>query len=72
MATTQEALQVGAIAPSLTVDDLQASIKFYEGLGFAVTERQALRHVHDSHGRAARPASAASSREPRVERTRTR
>ena len=39
MATTQEALQVGAIAPSLTVDDLQASIKFYEGLGFAVTER---------------------------------
>ena len=39
MATTQEALQIGTIMPNLTVDDLQKSIKFYEGLGFAVDER---------------------------------
>jgi uncharacterized glyoxalase superfamily protein PhnB len=37
--TTQEALQIGAIAPSLTVDDLQKSIAFYEALGFAIDER---------------------------------
>ena len=39
MATTQEALQVSTILPSLTVDDLQKSITFYEALGFAVDER---------------------------------
>ncbi len=39
MATTTEALQLGAIVPTLTVDDLQKSIVFYEGLGFAVDER---------------------------------
>lgn len=39
MATTQEALQVSAIVPSLTVDDLQKSIAFYEALGFTVSER---------------------------------
>lgn len=32
-------LQAKSIAPSLTVDDLQKSITFYEGLGFAVEER---------------------------------
>jgi catechol 2,3-dioxygenase-like lactoylglutathione lyase family enzyme len=39
VATTQEALQVGAIVPMFTVDDLQKSIAFYEGLGFTVDER---------------------------------
>ena len=39
MATTQEALQVTSIVPSLTVDDLQKSIRFYEALGFTVGER---------------------------------
>jgi uncharacterized glyoxalase superfamily protein PhnB len=39
VATTQEALQVSTIVPSLTVDDLQKSIKFYEALGFVVDER---------------------------------
>jgi len=39
MATTQEALQVTTIMPSLTCDDLQKSIAFYEGLGFTVGER---------------------------------
>src|SRR5678815_3884487 len=39
VATTQEALQIGAIVPSLTVDDLQKSITFYEALGFAIDER---------------------------------
>ena len=39
MATTQEALQISAIVPSITVDDLQKSIKFYEALGFTVDER---------------------------------
>ena len=39
MATTQEALQIGAIVPSLTVDDLQKSLAFYEALGFTVEER---------------------------------
>ena len=39
MATTQEALQISAIVPSFTVDDLQKSITFYEALGFAVDER---------------------------------
>ena len=39
MATTEEALGIGTIIPSFTVDDLQKSITFYEGLGFTVTER---------------------------------
>jgi uncharacterized glyoxalase superfamily protein PhnB len=40
MATTTETpLQVKTISPSLTVDDLQKSITFFEGLGFAVDER---------------------------------
>ena len=39
MATTQEAVQISAIVPTLTVDDLQTSISFYEALGFAVDER---------------------------------
>ena len=39
MATTQEALQISTILPSLTVDDLQKSITFYEALGFAIDER---------------------------------
>jgi uncharacterized glyoxalase superfamily protein PhnB len=32
-------VKVGAIVPSLTVDDLQKSITFYEALGFAIDER---------------------------------
>jgi uncharacterized glyoxalase superfamily protein PhnB len=39
MATTQEAVQIGAIVPTLTVDDLQKSISFYEALGFVIDER---------------------------------
>ena len=39
MATTQEAVQISAIVPTLTVDDLQRSITFYETLGFAIDER---------------------------------
>jgi predicted lactoylglutathione lyase len=39
VATTQEALQISTIVPSLTVDDLQKSITFYEALGFTVDER---------------------------------
>ena len=39
MATTQEALQVSAVVPILTVDDLQKSITFYEALGFTIDER---------------------------------
>ena len=39
MATTQEALQISAIVPSITVDDLQKSIAFYEALGFAIDEK---------------------------------
>ena len=39
MATTQEAVQISAIVPGLTVDDLQKSITFYEALGFAIDER---------------------------------
>lgn len=39
MAITQETLQIKSIVPSFTVDDLQKSITFYEGLGFAVDER---------------------------------
>jgi uncharacterized glyoxalase superfamily protein PhnB len=39
VATTQEAVQISAIVPTLTVDDLQKSITFYEALGFAIDER---------------------------------
>jgi uncharacterized glyoxalase superfamily protein PhnB len=39
VATTQEAVQISAIVPTLTVDDLQKSIAFYEALGFAIEER---------------------------------
>lgn len=39
MATTQAAVQIGAIVPTLTVDDLQKSIGFYEALGFTIAER---------------------------------
>jgi len=39
VATTQEAVQIGAIVPTLTVDDLQKSIAFYEALGFAIDDR---------------------------------
>jgi uncharacterized glyoxalase superfamily protein PhnB len=39
VATTQEAVQISAIVPSLTVDDLHKSIAFYEALGFAIEER---------------------------------
>jgi uncharacterized glyoxalase superfamily protein PhnB len=39
VATTQEALQITAVVPSFTVDDLQKSISFYEALGFTVSER---------------------------------
>ena len=39
MATTQTGLQVSAIVPSFTVDDLQKSLTFYEALGFTVEER---------------------------------
>ena len=36
---TESALQAKTITPSLTVDDLKASIGFFESLGFAVEER---------------------------------
>jgi uncharacterized protein len=39
MATTQEAVQISAIVPTLTVDDLQKSITFYEALGFTIDDR---------------------------------
>jgi uncharacterized glyoxalase superfamily protein PhnB len=40
MATVLETpLQATSIAPNLTVDDLQKSITFFEGLGFGVEER---------------------------------
>ena len=39
MATMQESGQISAIVPTLTVDDLQKSITFYEALGFAIDER---------------------------------
>jgi predicted lactoylglutathione lyase len=39
VATTQEAVQISTIVPTLTVDDLQKSIAFYEALGFAIDER---------------------------------
>lgn len=39
MATTREAVSISAIVPTLTVDDLQKSITFYEALGFTIDER---------------------------------
>jgi len=36
---TESALQAKTITPSLTVDDLPASIAFFEGLGFVIDER---------------------------------
>ena len=36
---TEPALQAKTISPSLTVDDLQRSITFFEGLGFVVEDR---------------------------------
>jgi len=40
MATTPHTpLQAKSLAPSFTVDDLPQSIRFFEGLGFAVEER---------------------------------
>jgi uncharacterized glyoxalase superfamily protein PhnB len=39
VATTQEGVHISAIVPTLTVDDLQKSISFYEALGFAIDER---------------------------------
>ena len=39
MATMQEAVRITGIVPSLTVDDLQKSITFYEALGFTIDER---------------------------------
>lgn len=40
MATTAEtALQIKTLSTSLTVNDLQKSIGFFEGLGFTVTDR---------------------------------
>src|SRR5215475_15981255 len=37
--TTQAVVQISSIVPTLTVDDLQKSITFYEALGFAIDER---------------------------------
>jgi uncharacterized protein len=39
VATTQEVGQITGIVPTLTVDDLQKSITFYEALGFTIDER---------------------------------
>ncbi len=39
VATPQLAVQISAIVPTLTVDDLQKSISFYEALGFAIDDR---------------------------------
>jgi uncharacterized glyoxalase superfamily protein PhnB len=40
MATTTETrLQAKTVSPGLTVDDLQESIRFFEGLGFGVEEK---------------------------------
>jgi uncharacterized glyoxalase superfamily protein PhnB len=39
VATTQEAVQISAIVPTITVDDLQKSMIFYEVLGFTVDEK---------------------------------
>ena len=39
MATQQAVVEISAIVPSLTVDDLQKSITFYEALGFVIEEK---------------------------------
>jgi uncharacterized glyoxalase superfamily protein PhnB len=39
VATTRETVEISGIVPTLTVDDLQKSIAFYEALGFAIDER---------------------------------
>ena len=39
MPTAQEVVQISAIVPTLTVDDLQKSITFYEAPGFAIDAR---------------------------------
>ena len=39
MPTTQAAVQISAIVPTLTVDDSQKSIALYEALGFAIDQR---------------------------------
>ena len=39
MAATREPAGISAIVPTLTVDDLQKSISFYEALGFTIDER---------------------------------
>ena len=39
MTATGSTLQAKTIMPTLTVDDLQASIRFFEGLGFGVNDR---------------------------------
>jgi uncharacterized glyoxalase superfamily protein PhnB len=36
---TEPTLQLKTISPGLTVNDIQQSIRFFEGLGFAVEER---------------------------------
>jgi uncharacterized glyoxalase superfamily protein PhnB len=36
---TQQIVQISAVVPTLTVDDLQKSVAFYEALGFAIEER---------------------------------
>src|SRR5688572_22043101 len=37
--TTETALQAKTLSTSLTVNDIQKSIRFFEGLGFAVDDR---------------------------------
>lgn len=37
--TTETALQVKLLEPTLTVNDVKKSVTFFEGLGFAVDER---------------------------------
>ena len=39
MTTTQQPVEISRIVPTLTVDDVQKSISFYEALGFAIDER---------------------------------
>src|SRR5262245_53097749 len=37
--TTESALQVKELSPTLTVNDVKKSVSFFEGLGFVVEER---------------------------------
>lgn len=39
MTTTAAALQAKTVTPNLTVNDVQESIRFFEGLGFSVEQR---------------------------------